>query len=64
MLDDLKNQLATTINAYQNEGKDVPQHLWAQGCLIYLAEQAVAEGDEAAFLFALNEICGTGTLIA
>lgn len=58
MLDDLKQQLATTIKAYQAEGKEVPDELWQQGCLLFMAEEAVKEGDEEKFLFALNELCG------
>ena len=57
MLEDLKNQLATTIRAFQDEGKEVPNELWQQGCLLFMAEQAVREGDEEKFLFALNELC-------
>ena len=62
MLEDLKNQLAVTIKAYQSEGKEVPDELWQQGCLLFMAEQAVTEGDEEKFLFALNELCGGNTL--
>lgn len=58
MLDDLKQQLAITIKAYQAEGKEVPDELWQQGCLLFMAEQAVTEGNEEKFLFALNELCG------
>lgn len=58
MLDNLKQQLAITIKAYQAEGKEVPDELWQQGCLMFMAEQAVTEGDEEKFLFALNELCG------
>ncbi|WP_145250841.1 hypothetical protein [Pseudomonas oryzihabitans] len=58
MLEDLKNQLAITIKAYQAEGKEVPDELWQQGCLLFMAEQAIKEGDEKKFLFALNELCG------
>lgn len=58
MLEDLKNQLAVTIRAFQDEGKPVPDELWQQGCLLFMAEQAVNEGDEEKFLFALNELCG------
>lgn len=67
MLDDLKQQLAVTIKAYQSEGKEVPDELWQQGCLLFMAEQAVTEGNEEKFLFALNELCGgdiTTTLTA
>lgn len=66
MLDNLKQQLAITIKAYQSEGKPVPNELWQQGCLLFMAEQALTEGDEKKFLFALNELCGgnvTATLI-
>ncbi|WP_145006020.1 hypothetical protein [Pseudomonas oryzihabitans] len=58
MLEYLKNQLAVTIKAYQNEDKDVPDELWEQGCLLFMAEQAAKERDEEKFLFALNELCG------
>lgn len=64
MLDDIKNQLATTIKAYQNEGREIPEHLWYQGCLIFKMEEAVKEGDEEMFLFLMNELCGGGTLVA
>lgn len=58
MLEDLKNQLAITIRAFQAEGKEVPDELWQQGCLLFMAEQALTEGDKEKFLFALNELCG------
>jgi len=41
MLDNLKRQLAITIRAFQDEGKEVPDHLWEQGCLIFKMEEAV-----------------------
>lgn len=64
MLNNLKQQLANTIRAFQDEGKSVPDEMWQQGCLLFMAEQAVKEGDEEKFLFALNELCGATTLIA
>ncbi|KTT53111.1 hypothetical protein SB11R_00180 [Pseudomonas oryzihabitans] len=64
MLNELKEQLAVTIKAYQSEGKEVPDELWEQGCLLFMAEQAVNDGNEEKFLFALNELCGGDKFVA
>lgn len=64
MLDELKANLGNVMRAYQDEGVEIPEHLWEQGCLIYLAEQAVEAGDETGFLLVLNELVGGDTFIA
>lgn len=64
MLDELKANLGNVMRAYQEENREIPEHLWEQGCLIYLAERAVAEGDETGFLLALNELVSGDTFIA
>lgn len=64
MLEDLKNQLAVTIRAYQDEGKPVPDQLWEQGIYIFEIENALKDGDEDKFAFMLEQLLGGGTFIA
>ncbi|TCQ85423.1 hypothetical protein [Pseudomonas sp. JUb52] len=64
MLDDLKNQLAVTIKAYQSEGKPVPDQLWEQGIYIFEIENALRENDEVKFEYYMEQLLGGGTLIA
>ncbi|WP_426943949.1 hypothetical protein ACP4J5_15130 [Pseudomonas oryzihabitans] len=58
MLDELKANLGNVMRAYQDEGKQIPDDLWYQGCLIFKMEEAVKVGDEEMFLFLMNELCG------
>ena len=64
MLNELKEQLATTIKAYQSEGKPVPDHLWEQGCLIFEIENSLRENDQEKFEFYMEQLLGDGTFIA
>lgn len=64
MLEDLKNQLATTIKAYQTEGLEVPDHLWEQGCLIFEIENSLRENDQEKFEFYMEQLLGGDSLIA
>lgn len=64
MLDELKANLGIVMRAYQNEGKQIPDDLWYQGCLIFKMEQAVQAGNEEMFLFLMNELCGGDTAIS
>lgn len=64
MLNELKEQLATTIRAYQSEDQEVPDHLWEQGCLIFEIENALRENDEVKFEFYMEQLLGAGTFIA
>lgn len=64
MLDDLKNQLATTIKAYQTEGLEVPNHLWEQGIYIFEIENALRENDQEKFEYYMESLLGGGSLIA
>lgn len=64
MLDDLKNQLAITIKAYQSEGEEVPDHLWEQGCLIFEIENSLRENNQEKFEFYMEQLLGGGTFIA
>jgi len=61
MLDELKTNLVNVMRAYQAEGKQIPDDLWYQGCLIFKMEEAVKEEDEEMFLFLMNELCGGDT---
>jgi hypothetical protein len=61
MLDELKANLGNVMRAYQDEGKEIPDDLWYQGCLIFKMEEAVKEGDEEMFLFLMNDLCGGDT---
>ena len=61
MLDEFKANLGNVMRAYQAEGKQIPDDLWYQGCLIFKIEEAVKEGDEEMFLFLMNELCGDYT---
>lgn len=61
MLDELKANLGNVMRAYQNEGKQIPDDLWYQGCLIFKMEECVKAGDEEGFLLLMNELCGKGT---
>lgn len=62
MLDELKANLGNVMRAYQDEGKEIPDDLWYQGCLIYKMEECVNAGDEEGFLFLMNELCGGDTI--
>lgn len=64
MLNELKEQLATTIKAYQAEGKEVPDHLWEQGCLIFEIENALRENNQEKFEFYMEQLLGGGVFIA
>lgn len=64
MLDELKANLGNVMRAYQDEGKQIPDDLWYQGCLIFKMEEAVREGDEEGFLFLMNELVGGDNFIA
>ncbi|WP_153015314.1 hypothetical protein [Pseudomonas sp. HUK17] len=58
MLNELKSNLGNVMRAYQAEGKQIPDDLWYQGCLIFKMEEAVKEGDEEMLLFLMNELVG------
>lgn len=64
MLDDLKQQLAITIKAYQAEGKEVSDHLWEQGIYIFEIENALRENDEIKFEFYMEQLLGDGSFEA
>lgn len=64
MLEDLKNQLAVTIKAYQAEGKEVPDELWQQGIYIFEIENALRENDEIKFELHMEQLLGGGTFNA
>ncbi|KTT32562.1 hypothetical protein SB18R_04235 [Pseudomonas oryzihabitans] len=64
MLNELKEQLATTIKAYQSEGKPVPDQLWEQGIYIFEIENALKDGDEDKFAFMLEQLLGGGSFVA
>lgn len=63
MLNELKEQLAITIRAYQAEDQEVPNHLWEQGICIFEIENALKENDEVKFEFYMEQLLGGGGML-